>query len=68
MRNEFMEAWADRVRTEFPPPQYRVELKAFESELWVVDERSHHIAEVGEDEFAAHTEGEIFETIRRELH
>jgi hypothetical protein len=67
MRNEFMEEWADRVRTEFPPPKYRVELKAFESQLWVVDEQSHHIAELSEEEFAAHTESEIFASIREEL-
>jgi hypothetical protein len=67
MRNEEMEMWAEKVRSHFPPPRYRVELKAFESELWVVDEQTHHIAEMGEEEFLLATEGQIYETLEREL-
>ncbi|GAB4274969.1 MAG: hypothetical protein Kow0056_03990 [Coriobacteriia bacterium] len=68
MRNEFMEEWADRLRHEFPPPQYRVELHALESQLWVVDEATHHIAEIDEDELALVSERDVIETIRHELH
>lgn len=68
MRNEEMEQWADVVRTHFPPPKYRVELHALETQLWVVDEETKHIAELGEFEFAAHTEAEMVDSIRAALH
>jgi hypothetical protein len=67
VRNENMEMWADKVRTHFPPPKYRVELKAFESELWVVDEDTHTIVEVDEEQLTLAGEPDIYEDIRSHL-
>jgi hypothetical protein len=67
MRNEEMEMWADKVREHFPPPAYRVELKAFETELWVVDERTHKIAELDEEELFLDGEAKVYDHIRQEL-
>ena len=62
-----MELWADKVRSHFPPPKYRVELKAFETELWVVDEDTHHIVELDENDIFVATEAQVYDTIRQQL-
>ena len=55
--NVEMEERAERLRERFPPPTYRVELRANETQIWVVNESNHAIAEIGEWDFAMDPEG-----------
>lgn len=55
--NEEMEVRADRIRTEFPPPAYSVELHDNERSIWVKDNRTQHTAVVGEHDFEMDPEG-----------
>jgi hypothetical protein len=63
MRDE-MHAYFERVREEFPPPKYRVELHANDREMWVVNQETHDIVEIDEDEFALAGVVEEIEHIR----
>ena len=55
--NVEMEERAERLRERFSPPSYRVELHANETQIWVVNERNHAIAEIGQWDFAMDPEG-----------
>lgn len=55
--NEDMERRAERLRAEFPPPRFRVDLVANESEIWVVNQDTHAVAELGEHDFELDPEG-----------
>ncbi len=66
--NLFMEERAERLRQEFPPPKYRVELYANETEIRVVNEMTHAAVELGEHDFELAPEGaEEIGHIRRSI-
>lgn len=52
-----MEHRAERLAGLFPEPDYRVELIANESMIWIRNERSGAVAELGEYDFALEPEG-----------
>ncbi len=53
-----MEHRAERLAVLFPEPTYRVELIANETMIWVHNQRSGAIAEIGETDFELEPEGE----------
>ena len=66
--NVEMEHRAERLGQLFPPPQYRVELIAHETMMWVVGEETGAVATVGEHDFEFDPEGEEeIDYIRRTL-
>jgi hypothetical protein len=66
--NADMERRADRLASLFPAPLYRVELIANETMIWIHNERSGVIAEIGESDFQLEPEGEAeLDYIRKTL-
>lgn len=63
-----MEHRAERLADLFPEPAYRVELIANETMIWIHNERTGAIVEIGQLDFELEPEGDAeLEYIRRTL-